>query len=92
MLYPQAPINPDLQPEPMRSGTTRRALTRFGLWMAFALCFFQSVTVAVAWWTGELSAPDPLDWLWIALLPLLIGVYLRYFSVVGCGVDGCRLR
>jgi hypothetical protein len=56
--------------------------------MAFAFCLFQSITVTERWWSGELSDPGPWEWLWIALLPALVGVYLRYFSILGCG-RGC---
>ncbi|MDD3517611.1 MAG: hypothetical protein PHQ14_04620 [Chromatiales bacterium] len=61
----------------------KQALVRAGLLMALLLCLFQSVMVTVAWWQGRLY-PDLFDWLWIAALPVLVGVYLRYFSVLGC--------
>lgn len=77
-----------------RSGAAvvRLAAGRFMLWMAFAMALFQSVTVTVAWWTGELARPGLWEWLWIGLLPVLVGAYLRYFSVVGCTSCDCRSR
>jgi hypothetical protein len=56
------------------------------LGLGFALV--QSVTVAVAWWRGEV-APGWWEWLWIALLPLWLFVFLRYFSIFRPGADAC---
>ncbi|MCU0937152.1 MAG: hypothetical protein MUF66_14115 [Gammaproteobacteria bacterium] len=75
-------------PPPGTPSLPRLAL-RFGLWMVFAMALFQSVTVTVAWWTGELADPGAWDWLWIGALPVLVGVYLRFFSILGCREDRC---
>lgn len=50
--------------------------------VAFAALLLDSLVTAVRWWRGELGAPTAFDWIEIALLPLLILVYLRYFSVL----------
>jgi hypothetical protein len=67
----------------------RQALLRFALWMVFAMALFQSVTVTVAWWSGELRQPRVWDWTWIGALPVLVGAYLRYFSILGCDPSRC---
>lgn len=48
--------------------------------VALFFLFLQSLTTALAWQRGEI-VPDTLDWLWIGLLSLWIGIYLRYFSI-----------
>ncbi len=60
----------------------------FVLWMAFAFSFLQSVTVTVAWWKGELTA-GVREWLWIALLPVWVWVYFRYYSIFRQGCRAC---
>jgi len=58
---------------------------RAAFWLiAGALLFLgliQSLTVTVAWWRHELPELRADDWFWILLLPVLIGVYLRFFSI-----------
>ena len=46
------------------------------------LAVIQSLTVTVAWWRNELQAMHAADWFWILLLPILIGIYLRFFSIL----------
>lgn len=45
------------------------------------LAVIQSLTVTVAWWRNELHAMRATDWFWILLLPILIGIYFRFFSI-----------
>ncbi|HSD60416.1 MAG TPA: hypothetical protein VLC55_06130 [Burkholderiales bacterium] len=56
-------------------------LGRLALAAAFFFAFLESVTVAAEWWQGT-RAMQPRDWLWVAALPVLIGIYLRFFSVL----------
>jgi len=55
------------------------------LWLiAGALLFLamiQSLTVTIAWWRNELLETRATDWFWILLLPVLIGIYFRFFSM-----------
>ena len=55
-----------------------------------ALALFQSLTVAVdAWHAGQWPS-RPSEWVRLALLPLALWVYVRYFSAWGncqCGRD-----
>jgi len=63
------------------------------LWLiAGALLFLaviQSLTVTVSWWRNELHAMRAMDWFWILLLPVLIGVYLRFFSIFRPDCQAC---
>lgn len=65
-----------------------RMLAAFVLWMAFAFSFLQSVTVTAAWWKGELTA-GVWEWSWIALLPVWVWVYFRYYSIFRQGCRAC---
>jgi len=68
----------------------RPALTRLVLGVAFVALFLDSVSTAVHWWRGELSAPTLIDWTEITLLPVLLFVYLRYFSVLRPDCPACE--
>jgi len=50
-----------------------------------------AVKVAAGWWHGELLLAEDFNWLWLVLLPLLLAVWWRYFSVFGCKEPGCLL-
>lgn len=45
------------------------------------LALIQALTVTVAWWRNELPGMQAADWFWILLLPVLIAIYFRYFSI-----------
>lgn len=66
----------------------RKMLAAFALWMVFAFAFVQSITVTLAWWNGELAA-GLWEWLWIALLPVWVFVYFRYYSIFRPGCRAC---
>lgn len=66
-----------------------RALAKFLLIAAFGLALIHSVEVSVAWWRGELAAVSLWDGLSIAALPVLIGIWLRWFSVFAPGKGQC---
>ena len=68
------------------SAARSRRFGRLALAAAFFFAFLQSVTVTTEWWQGT-RAMQAWDWLWVASLPVLIGIYLRWFSVLrpGCG-------
>lgn len=68
-----------------------RAPLLLAAWMAFGFALVQSVTVAVEWWHGRLPRMGWWEWLWLALLPVLIGIWLRYFSVFRPGCGACAL-
>ena len=50
-----------------------------------------SLKVAVGWWRGELSLADDGNWIWLVLLPVLLAVWWRYFSIFGCKEPNCLL-
>jgi hypothetical protein len=59
----------------------RRGLVKLALAAAFFVAFLESVTVTAEWWQGA-RRMQPWDWLWVAALPVLVGIYLRCFSVL----------
>lgn len=65
-----------------------RRLGRLALAAAFFFAFLQAVTVTTEWWQ-KTRAMQPWDWLWVAALPVLIGIYLRFFSVLRPECDRC---
>ena len=65
-----------------------RLLGRTALAAAFFVAFLESVTVTAGWWQGTREM-RPWDWLWVAALPALVGIYLRWFSVLRPGCDRC---
>lgn len=60
-------------------------------WMLFVFALIESVKVFVSWWRNELAEPNLVDWFWIGLLPVLIGIYLRFFSVFRPDCQACVL-
>ena len=65
-------------------------LTRVAFGVAFAALFLDSIVTTVRWWRGELVAPTVLDWVEIGLLPLLLFVYLRFFSIFRPDCRACE--
>lgn len=59
---------------------------------AYMVLLIEAVRAAAAWWRGE-AALGPLDFALIGLLPLLVWVWLRYFSVFrkDCAKGACLL-
>lgn len=75
----------------MTAGTAadwRRRLVKIALAAAFMVAFLESVTVTAEWWQGTRQM-QAWDWLWVAALPALVGIYLRFFSVLRPGCDRC---
>jgi hypothetical protein len=68
-----------------------RLLLWLAAWMLFGFALIESVKVFVAWWRNELVEPDLIDWFCIGLLPVLIGIYLRFFSVFRPDCQACVL-
>jgi hypothetical protein len=75
---------------------TRHPLIRASLGLiagvALLLAFIRSVSITVAWWGNELPETRAIDWFWILMLPVLIGIYLRYFSVFRPDCRACSLE
>lgn len=64
----------------------RKFIIAFVPGMVFAVIFLKSISVTVGWWRAELIA-GPWEWLWIGLLPVLMFVFFRYYSIFR---PGCR--
>ena len=60
------------------------------LGVAFVALFLESISTTVHWWRGQLGAPTVIDWIEIGLLPVLLFVYLRYFSVLRPDCNACQ--
>jgi hypothetical protein len=73
---------------PSTAGNWRRRLLKLALAAVFFVAFLESVTVTAEWWQGtrEMQARD---WLWVAALPVLVGIYLRFFSVLRPDCERC---
>jgi hypothetical protein len=48
------------------------------------LALFQSLPVAVEAWQAQQWPDAPSEWIRLALLPVALWLYLRYFSILGC--------
>jgi FtsH-binding integral membrane protein len=66
-----------------------RAVLGFFAGALLFLAFIQALTVTIAWWRNELPETQVADWFWILLLPVLIGIYFRYFSIFRPGCRAC---
>lgn len=66
-----------------------KTLFKIAVAFAFLVAFLESVIAAAKWWRGgELVW---WEWLLAGALPLLIALYLRCFSIFGCGRGQCLL-
>jgi len=74
-----------MQPAKKNQIVRHHAVLRAVLWLMAGVLLFlalvQSLAVTVAWWRDELQTMRATDWFWILLLPFLIGIYLRFFSI-----------
>ena len=69
----------------------RQALLRPVLLVVLLALLVVCVKVTVGWWRDELALTEDGNWLWLLLLPLLLAVWWRYFSVFGCKEPACLL-
>ena len=69
--------------------TVWRGIVKFALGVLLFVALAQAGTVALAWWRGELAQPGVADVLWLLSLPVLVGVYLRWFSVLRPDCTAC---
>jgi len=66
-----------------------RGVAKFAFGVLLFVALAQAGTVALAWWRGELAQPGVADALWLLSLPVLVGVYLRWFSVLRADCTAC---
>lgn len=69
----------------------RQALLRPLLLVLLLGLMVAALKVAAAWWHGEISLAEDGNWVWLALFPILLFVWWRYFSVFGCREPECLL-
>ena len=60
-------------------------------WLLFVLllALFPALGVAVRWLDGSQAELAWWEWALLGSLPVLLGLYLRYFSILTCR-GGCR--
>jgi hypothetical protein len=68
-----------------------RALLWFAAWMLFGFLLIESLHVAVDWWQGQLANPGWREMFWLLLLPVLLVIFVRYFSIFRPGCRACAL-
>ena len=68
-----------------------RAVMWVAAWMLLGFSLIQSLQVAVAWWHDRLPVTGLREWFWLLQLPVLIGIYLRYFSIFRPDCQACQL-
>lgn len=73
------------------STAMRDALLRPLLLIVLLGLLVACVKVTVGWWNGEVSLAEEGNWLWLALFPILLWVWFRYFSIFGCKEPACLL-
>lgn len=71
--------------------TLGHALLWFAAWMLFGFLLIESLHVAVDWWQGRLANPGWREMFWLLLLPVLLVIFVRYFSIFRPGCRACAL-
>lgn len=69
----------------------RQAVLRVLALLVLLALLFYSARVTAAWWNGETALMSDWNWFWVGLLPVLIGLWWRYFSIFGCKNPACLL-
>lgn len=69
----------------------RQAVLRVFALLLLLMLLFYSVSVTVAWWRGDIVLTTDWNWFWVGLLPVLIVLWWRYFSIFGCKNPACLL-
>jgi hypothetical protein len=78
-----------LEHEPRIRSPLRRAMAWFVTWMVFGFSLVQSVSITVEWWPEELKDAGAWEWCWIASLPVLLFIFLRFFPSFNPGRRAC---
>lgn len=53
------------------------------------LALIPALTVTLAWWRNELPVAGAAEWFWMAMLPVLVWIHLRFFSVFRPDCHAC---
>jgi hypothetical protein len=69
----------------------RQAVLRVLALLTLLALLVYSVSVTVAWWRDEIELTSSWNGFWVGLLPLLIVLWWRYFSIFGCKNPTCLL-
>lgn len=69
----------------------RQALLRPLYLVVLLALMIAAFKVTLAWWRDEITLTEDGNGFWVALFPLLLVVWWRYFSIFGCKEPTCLL-
>lgn len=67
-----------------------RAILKIFAGAILFLALIESISVTASWWRKGLPEAGAAEWFWMLLLPVLIVVYLRFFSVFRPDCRACQ--
>ncbi len=71
---------------PLSHGLVRRLV-----WVLFAIVFYQSGLTATVWLLEPENFRGGVDWLWLALFPVLLPLFFVVNRVCGCASGACAM-
>lgn len=66
-------------------------LARRLIWVVFAIVFFQSGMTATVWLIEPENFRGGIDWLWLALFPILLPLFFVVNRTCGCASGACTI-
>ena len=76
--------------EPMQR-TLSHGFVRRLIWVLFAIVFYQSGLTATVWLLEPENFRGGVDWLWLALFPVLLPLFFVVNRVCGCAGGACAV-
>ena len=67
-------------------------MTRSVIWVLFAILFYQSGLTATVWLMEPENFRGGIDWLWLALFPVLFPLFFVVNRVCGCATGACAIK
>lgn len=71
--------------------TLSHGLVRRLIWVLFAIVFYQSGLTATVWLLEPENFRGGVDWLWLALFPVLLPLFFVVNRVCGCASGACAV-
>jgi hypothetical protein len=71
--------------------TLSHGLVRRLIWVLFAIVFYQSGLTATVWLLEPETFRGGIDWLWLALFPVLLPLFFVVNRVCGCASGACAI-
>ena len=66
-------------------------LVRSTIWVLFAIVFYQSGLTATVWLLEPENFNGGMDWLWLALFPVLFPLFFVVNRYCGCATGACAI-